>query len=217
MRSMSEWRCLRLRVRGREDCVISAEDLDVLQAWMRRLGLPYYGQLLAGAASEVFLHLLKARRDPPGSRQALLGAGPSGSARPPSPQPRASWTTSFPCTSPLPRRPSHATTLEGLRAVRGIAPTPAARLQAQQPQAGPHLPRNRLNRRGPVPQERPGPCQVPGAHLLPQRQRGASPRSAPGGRRQLPYVGQGSLRWPTCDLATSCTAWTPRRTWTRSP
>ena len=71
---MSEWRCLRLRVRGREDCVISAfhEDLDVLQAWMRRLGLPYYGQRLAGAASEVFLHLLKACRDPPGSRQALL-------------------------------------------------------------------------------------------------------------------------------------------------
>ena len=34
MRSMSEWRCLRLRVRGGEDCVISAfhEDLDVLQA-----------------------------------------------------------------------------------------------------------------------------------------------------------------------------------------
>ncbi|CAE7238133.1 unnamed protein product [Symbiodinium natans] len=74
MRSMSEWRCLRLRVRGGEDCVISAfhEDLDVLQAWMGRLGLPYCGQRLAGAASEVFLHLLKARRDPPGSRQALL-------------------------------------------------------------------------------------------------------------------------------------------------
>ena len=74
MRSMSEWRCLRLRVRGGEDCVISAfhEDLDVLQAWMRRLGLPYYGQRLAGAASEVFLHLLKAHRNPPASRQALL-------------------------------------------------------------------------------------------------------------------------------------------------
>ena len=64
MRSMSEWRCLRLRVRGREDCVISAfhEDLDVLHT----------------SAS---------------------------SARPPSPQPRASWTTSSPCTSPSPRRP----------------------------------------------------------------------------------------------------------------
>ena len=74
MRSLSEWRCLRLRVRGGEDCVISAfhADLDVLQAWMGRLGLPYCGQRLAGAASEVFLHLLKARRDPPGSRQALL-------------------------------------------------------------------------------------------------------------------------------------------------
>ncbi|CAE7368023.1 unnamed protein product, partial [Symbiodinium natans] len=54
MRSMSEWRCLRLRVLGGEDCVISAfhEDLDVLQAWMGRLGLPYCGQRLAGAASE---------------------------------------------------------------------------------------------------------------------------------------------------------------------
>ena len=74
MRSMSEWRCLRLRVRGGEDCVICAfhEDLDVLQAWMGRLGLPYRGQRLAGAASEVFLHLLKARRDPPGSRQTVL-------------------------------------------------------------------------------------------------------------------------------------------------
>ena len=56
MRSMSEWRCLRLRV----------------QAWMSRLGLPYRGQRLAGAASEVFLHLLKALQDPPGSRQAVL-------------------------------------------------------------------------------------------------------------------------------------------------
>ena len=74
MRSMSEWRCLRLRVRGGEDCVICAfhEDVEVLQAWMGRLGLPYRGQRLAGAASEVFLHLLKARRDPPGSRQAVL-------------------------------------------------------------------------------------------------------------------------------------------------
>ena len=74
MRSMSEWRCLRLRVRGGEDCVICAfhEDLEVLQAWMGRLGLPYHGQRLAGAASEVFLRLLKARRDPPGSRQAVL-------------------------------------------------------------------------------------------------------------------------------------------------
>ena len=73
MRSMSEWRCLRLRCAA-ASCVICAfhEDLDVLQAWMGRLGLPYRGQRLAGAASEVFLHLLKARRDPPGSRQAVL-------------------------------------------------------------------------------------------------------------------------------------------------
>ena len=54
MRSMSEWRCLRLRVRGGEDCVIYAfhEDLDVLQAWMGRQEL-FYRQRLAGAASEV--------------------------------------------------------------------------------------------------------------------------------------------------------------------
>ena len=52
MRSMSEWRCLRLRVRGGEDCVICAfhEDLEVLQAWMGRLGLPYRAR---GAGSPV--------------------------------------------------------------------------------------------------------------------------------------------------------------------
>ena len=74
MRSLSEWRCLRLRVRGGGDCVISNldEDAEVLEAWMGRLRLPYRGQRLAGAASEVFLHLLKARRDPPGSREAVL-------------------------------------------------------------------------------------------------------------------------------------------------
>ena len=109
MRSMSEWRCLRLRVRGGEDCVICAfhEDLEVLQAWMGRLGLPYRGQRLAGAASEVFLHLLKARRDPPGLgrpcwRSRITSAS---SARRPSPRRRASWTTSSPCTSPSPHRP----------------------------------------------------------------------------------------------------------------
>ena len=45
---MSEWRCLRLRVRGGEDCVICAfhEDLEVLQAWMSRLR----GSPIAGSA-----------------------------------------------------------------------------------------------------------------------------------------------------------------------
>ncbi|CAE7558183.1 unnamed protein product [Symbiodinium natans] len=58
-------RCLRLRVRGGGDCVISNldEDAEVLEAWMGRLRLPYRGQRLAGAASEVFL---------PGSREAVL-------------------------------------------------------------------------------------------------------------------------------------------------
>ena len=79
MRSMSEWRCLRLRVRGREDCVISAfhEDLDVLQAWMRRLGLPYYGQRLAGAASE---SLPSPSQGPP--RSAWISASPARGAGP---------------------------------------------------------------------------------------------------------------------------------------
>eukprot|EP00439_Symbiodinium_sp_Y106_P077640 s3762_g16.t1 len=90
MRSMSEWRCLRLRGRGREDCVISAfhEDLDVLQAWMRRLGLPYYGQRLAGAgarSSFTSSRLAAIRSDlgKPCSRSKTISAS---SARPPSPQ-----------------------------------------------------------------------------------------------------------------------------------
>ena len=201
MRSMSEWRCLRLRVRGGEDCVISAfhEDLDVLQAWMGRLGLPYCGQRLAGAASEVFLHLLKARRDPPGSRQAVLGspmqalrgahhrgdvrAGPHRprapvllrtGPEPPGPVPRVPPEQNGPGVlarhdAGVPLQPA------GLRGLRGIAPAAPAGLQAQQPQAEADL------RRGPVPQERPGPQQVPGTHLLPQGQHGASPRGAPGG------------------------------------
>ena len=72
---------------------------------------------------------------------------------------------------------SHATTLESRFSRRAYEAAPAG-LQAQQPQAGADLLRNR---RGPVPQERPGPQQVPGTHLLPQGQHGASPRGAPGG------------------------------------
>ncbi|CAE7440495.1 unnamed protein product, partial [Symbiodinium microadriaticum] len=65
MRSMSEWRCLRLRVRGGEDCVICAfhEDLEVLQAWMGRLGLPYRGQRLAGAAQNLQALCLECHRN----------------------------------------------------------------------------------------------------------------------------------------------------------
>ena len=56
-------------------------------AWMGRLGLPYRGQRLAGAASKVFLHLLKPaaiRPDlgKPCSRSRTISAS---SARPPSP------------------------------------------------------------------------------------------------------------------------------------
>ena len=204
MRSMSEWRCLRLRVRGGEDCVICAfhEDLEVLQAWMGRLGLPYRGQRLAGAASEVFLHLLKARRDPPGSRQAVLAeqdhqcklcAAPITAAtceldhivpvhQSFSAQAQNLQALCLEChRNKTALEFSHATTLESRfsrRGLRGIAPAAPAGLQAQQPQAGADLLRNR---RGPVPQERPGPQQVPGTHLLPQGQHGASPRGAPGG------------------------------------
>eukprot|EP00439_Symbiodinium_sp_Y106_P020317 s8192_g2.t1 len=75
MRSLCDWRALRLRVRDAPDCVVTQypEDAEVLQAWMQKLGLEYRGQRLAGAAAEAFQHLLKARRlDPRGSRDRIL-------------------------------------------------------------------------------------------------------------------------------------------------
>ena len=74
LRGLVEWRYLRLRVRGQQgDCVIHEypEDAEVLDAWMGKLGFVYRGQRLAGAASEVFAALLKARRDR-GDVQRLL-------------------------------------------------------------------------------------------------------------------------------------------------
>ena len=52
MRSLCEWRSLRLRA-GEADCVICElpEDAEALQAWMERFGLKYCGQRLAGATS----------------------------------------------------------------------------------------------------------------------------------------------------------------------
>ena len=72
MRGLVEWRYLRLRVRG-GDCVVHEypEDAGALEAWMAKLGFAYRGQRLAGAASEVFGALLKARRDR-GDVQRLL-------------------------------------------------------------------------------------------------------------------------------------------------
>ena len=72
LRGLVEWRYLRLRVPG-GDCVIHEypEDAQVLEAWMGKLGFVYRGQRLAGAASEVFGALLKARRDR-GDVQRLL-------------------------------------------------------------------------------------------------------------------------------------------------
>ena len=60
MRSLCEWRALRLRA-GDADCVINElpEEAADLQAWMQRLGLKfglkYRGQRLASAASEAFM------------------------------------------------------------------------------------------------------------------------------------------------------------------
>ena len=109
MRSMSEWRCLRLRVRGGEDCVICTfhEDLEVLQAWMGRLGLPFAGSAWrARRARSSFTFSRRAGIRPglgrPCSRSRTTSAS---SARRPSPRGRASWTTSSPCTSPSPHRP----------------------------------------------------------------------------------------------------------------
>ena len=64
MRSLCDWRALRLRVRDAPDCVVTQypEDADILQAWMQKLGLEYRGQRLAGAAVEAFQHLLEAKR-----------------------------------------------------------------------------------------------------------------------------------------------------------
>ena len=207
MRSMSEWRCLRLRVRGGKRTASSAPSTRTWRCC--RPGWAGWGSPIAGSAWRA----RRARSSFTFSRRAGIRPGlgrpcsrsrttSASSARRPSPRPRASWTTSSPCTSPSPHRPricrpcaSSATGTKrpwssrtprrwsplqpaGLRGLRGIAPAAPAGLQAQQPQAGADLPRNR---RGPVPQECVGPRQVPGTHLLPQGQHGASPRGAPGG------------------------------------
>ncbi|CAE7216787.1 unnamed protein product [Symbiodinium natans] len=75
MRSLCDWRALRLRVRDAPDCVVTQypEYAEILRAWMQQLGLEYRGQRLAGAATEAFQHLLKARRlDARGSRDHIL-------------------------------------------------------------------------------------------------------------------------------------------------
>ena len=73
MRSLCEWRALRLRA-GDADCVINElpEEAADLQAWMQRLGLKYRGQRLASAASEAFMQLLQAQRELPQNREQIL-------------------------------------------------------------------------------------------------------------------------------------------------
>ena len=75
MRSLCEWRSLRLRA-GEADCVICElpDDAEMLQAWMERFGLKYRGQRLAGATNEVFLHLLRAQREVPQQREQILAS-----------------------------------------------------------------------------------------------------------------------------------------------
>ena len=75
MRSLCEWRSLRLRA-GEADCVICElpEEAEVLQAWMERFGLKYRGQRLAGATNDVFLHLLRAQREVPQQREQILAS-----------------------------------------------------------------------------------------------------------------------------------------------
>ena len=75
MRSLCEWRALRLRA-GDADCVINElpEEAGDLQAWMQRLGLKYRGQRLASATSEAFMQLLKAQRELPQNREQILAA-----------------------------------------------------------------------------------------------------------------------------------------------
>ena len=192
-------------------------------------GAPLLRAASGGRGSEVFLHLLKARRDPLGSRQALL-----------SEQDHQCKLCAAPITAT--KRP-----WSPARHDTGVALQPAGlRAVVESPRIPPLV--FKLNSHKPdhicyglstgrVPQERPGPCQVPDAHLLPQRQRGASRRRAPGGSdlREAPRgrtlvgrrssssstwtrAGTPSLPWPSCwkrllrPGATSCTAWTPRRT-----
>ena len=75
MRSLCEWRSLRLRA-GEADCVVCElpEDAEALQAWMERFGLKYRGQRLAGATNEVFLHVLRAQREVPQQREQILAS-----------------------------------------------------------------------------------------------------------------------------------------------
>ena len=232
MRSMSEWRCLRLRVRGREDCVISAfhEDLHGRAAGLDAAARAPLLRAASGGRGE--RGLPSPSQGPPRSAwisaSPARGAGPSvqavrcphhrnhvrvGPHRSRAPVLRRAGPES---PGPVPRVPPEQNGLgvltchdtgvalqpAGLRAVRGIAPTPAARLQAQQPQAGPRLPRNR---RGPVPQERlahakfPAPIFCPKDNVEQAREGHLADLTYvklwEDGRwaafKQLPYVGQG--------------------------
>ena len=56
--------------------VLEAEEHKVLRRWCEALGQEYRGQRLAGLAHEIFLKLLKAKREVPGAaeRQKTLAA-----------------------------------------------------------------------------------------------------------------------------------------------
>ena len=93
MRSMSEWRCLRLRVRGGEDCVICA--FHVAAGLDGPAGAPLSRAAPGGRGER---GLPSPSQGAPGSARVSAGRA-RGAGR------RASWTTSSPCTSPSPHRP----------------------------------------------------------------------------------------------------------------
>ena len=192
MRSLCEWRALRLRA-GDADCVINelAEEAADLQAWMQRLGLKYRGQRLASAASEAFMQLLKAQRELPQNREQILAA--QGGLCKLCGAPVGLGTCEFDHVVPVHQafrgqiqelqalclechrtktalENSHATTLESRfmqpPGLRGLRPFPEAAAAGVRPaEVGPRqaVPRHR---RGAVPQERAGQRPLPSSRFL---------------------------------------------------
>ena len=186
----------------------------------------YRGQRLAGAASEVFLHLLKARRDPPGSRQAVLAeqeyqcklcAAPITAAtceldhivspsphRPRTCRPCASSATGTkrPSITRMPRRHKPDHICHGIDVVR-------CRKNAL---AHARFPAPIFCLKDNMEQAREGHlADLTYVKLQEDGRWAAFPR--------LPYVGEGWYAKPAAASrpgTTSRGAWTPRRTWTRT-
>ena len=203
MRSLCEWRALRLRA-GDADCVINElpEEAADLQAWMQRLGLKYRGQRLASAASEAFMQLLKAQRELPQNREQILAV--QGGLCKLCGAPVGLGTCEFDHVVPVhqafrgqiqahedclgelprhdPRNPLQPPTLRGLRpfpeaAAAGVRPAEVGPRQA--------VPRHR---RGAVPQERAGQRPLPSSRFLSPGRGEAGPSG--GSHLRAPAEGQ---------------------------